>query len=492
MAKKIKKAKKAKKARKIKTKDGLALSIVNPNAAGIDVSSTEMQVCVPEDRDGDNNRRFGTFTEDLHYISAWLKACGIDTVAMESTGVYWVQLFMILEADGFHVLLVNAKSIKNIGEKKTDEVDAEWIMLLHSYGLLRASFQPDNYARRIRNVVRHRDAVLRTSSKEVQHMQKSMELMNIKLVNVISDILGKSGQSIISAILAGERDASKLASLADPRCKSSKEIIEKSLVAKWDDDLLFMLKQSFELYHYLQNQMRDCDKQIEAILQEYIATLPQDKANTEEAISETANTEEATSETANSGDSSSKKVKECPRANKSKAKKNEITIDIESYGYQVFGVNLMLMPGINEGSLLRLTGELGHGFIENFDSYKEFCCWVNITPNNKISGGKILSSKVPKRKNAVGQILRSSANSLKASDTPLGCYFRRIRAKKGYIPAIIATANKLGRILYTLVKTQTEYDESLLKVNEEERLRKRLSRMRKEIEKIEKELNECA
>ena len=229
----------AKKAKKIKTNKGLKLEIVNPNAAGIDVSSTEMQVCVLEDLDGGNNRCFGTFTCDLHQISAWLKACQIDTIAMESTGIYWVALYMRLVADGFDVLLGNAKVIKNIAEKKTDEVDAEWIMLLHSYGLLKASFQPCNYAREIRNLARHRDNLLRSSSKEVQHMQKYMELMNIKLVNVISDILGKSGQDIISAINRGERDARELASLADPRCKASREEIEKSLEANWDENLLF-------------------------------------------------------------------------------------------------------------------------------------------------------------------------------------------------------------------------------------------------------------
>jgi DNA-binding protein YbaB len=458
-----KKVKRSSKAKKIKTKNGLSLSIVNPNAAGVDVSSTEMQVCVPEDRDSDNNRSFGTFTEDLHCISSWLKSCNIDTVAMEATGVYWVQLYMILEADGFDVLLVNAKAVKNIGEKKTDEVDAEWIMLLHSYGLLRASFQPDNYARSIRNLSRHRDALLRSSCKEVQHMQKAMELMNIKLTHVISDILGKSGQAIISAIIAGERDASKLASLADPRCKSPKEVIEKSLVANWDGNLLFMLEQSFEHYHFLQNQMKDCEKKIEKILQEYIETLPSEQTE-----------------------------KECPKSNKVKAKKNEISIDIEDYSCKVFGVNLMCIKGVSDSTVLKLVGELGYNFTDKFESYKEFCCWANIAPNNKISGGKVLSSKVPKRKNQVGLILRASANSLKASNTPLGLYFRRIQSRSGYIPAIIATANKLGRIIYTMVKTQTEYDESLLKVNEKERLRKRLKKIQKEIEKIENQLNECA
>jgi Transposase and inactivated derivatives len=176
----------AKKAKKIKTNRGLKLEVVNPNAAGIDVSSTEMQVCVPEDRDGENNRRFGTFTDDLYLITEWLKACSIDTVAMESTGVYWVQLYLVLEENGFDVLLVNSKAIKNIREKKTDEVDAEWIMLLHSYGLLKASFQPDNQARSIRNLSRHRGNLIKTASREVLHMQKAMVLMNIKLANVIS------------------------------------------------------------------------------------------------------------------------------------------------------------------------------------------------------------------------------------------------------------------------------------------------------------------
>ena len=263
----------AKKAKKIKTSKGLKLEVVNPMAAGIDVSSTEMQVCVPEHCDGDNNRRFGTFTDDLRDISSWLKACGITTVAMEATGIYWVQLFMTLQVAGFDVLLVNAKAIKNIGEKKTDEVDAEWIMLLHSYGLLKASFQPDNQARRIRNLSRHRDNLLRSSSREVLHMQKAMEQMNIKLTNVISDILGKTGRSIIEAIIAGQRNPAELAMLADPRCKSPKEIIQKSLDANWDEDLIFMLSQSYNLYLYYQQQMRDCDKQIEKIATEYLAEI---------------------------------------------------------------------------------------------------------------------------------------------------------------------------------------------------------------------------
>ena len=454
----------AKKAKKIKTRKGLSLEIVNPNAAGIDVSSTEMQVCVPENRDRDNNRCFGTFTCDLHQISAWLKSCRIETIAMESTGVYWVPLYERLVADGFDVLLGNAKAIKNIAEKKTDEVDAEWIMLLHSYGLLKASFQPCNQAREIRNLVRHRDNLLQSSSKEVQHMQKSMELMNIKLAHVISDILGKSGQDIISAIIKGERNPKVLATLADPRCKASQETIEKSLEANWNENLLFMLKQSFDMYHYIQTQMKECEKMIEKLIIKYKESLPL------EMLHQTA----------------------CIRSNKKVAVKNRISFDIEQYAHEFWGVNLMCIPGISDASLLRLVGELGHDFTAKFNSYKEFCCWANIVPNNKISGGKLLSSKVPKRKNPVGQILRIAANSLKSNKTPLGFYFRKIQARSGYIPAIIATANKLGRIIFTMVKEQVEYDENKGKDKHVEILTKKLIRTQKELEKIRGLLKDCA
>jgi len=449
----------AKKAKKIQTTKGLKLEIVNPFAAGIDVSSTEMQVCVPQQFAADNNRRFGTFTEDLRSISAWLKICGITTVAMESTGVYWVQLFMTLEADGFDVLLVNAKAIKNIGEKKTDEVDAEWIMLLHSYGLLKASFQPDNQARRIRNIARHRDSLLKSSSREVLHMQKAMELMNIKLVNVISDILGKSGQEIIRAIISGERNPQKLAELADNRCKASKETIQKSLEANWDEDLIFILEQSYNLYIFYQNQMKDCDKKIEKIANEYLTEI--NLLNTDIQF---------------------------VKSLKKKAQKNTVTIDIEKIATQMWGVNLMRIPGISDSAMLKLVGELGHNFAEKFETYKHFTCWCNLCPNNKISGGKLLSSKIPKRKNPVGIILRQAANSLKVSKTPLGFYFRRVQSKSGYLAATVATANKLAKIIFTLVKTKSEFDDTFARYSEEEILKKKLIVAQKNIIKLQNKI----
>jgi DNA-binding protein YbaB len=264
----------AKRAKKIRTQKGLKLKIVNPDAAGIDVSSREMQVCVPLDRDADNNRKFGVFTEDLGKISEWLKCCRITTVAMESTGIYRVPLYMHLIEQGIEVYLVNAKAVKNFVEEKTDEVDAESLMLMHAYGLLKPSFQVDGCAREIRNLSRHRDNLVRSSSTEIQHMQKSMELMNIKLSNVISDIDGKSGQLIIRAILAGERNPEKLSALADPRCKTPKEVIAKSLAGSWNPDLLFALRQSYHLYLFLQKQIDDCEKEMENLFRKYSSKLP--------------------------------------------------------------------------------------------------------------------------------------------------------------------------------------------------------------------------
>ena len=259
----------ARKAEKEKTKDGLKLKIVNPNAAGIDIAYGEMQVCVPEDRDGENNRCFGSFTCDYEEIASWLKACGITTVAMESTGSYWVGLYFFLEEKCFDVLLANAKDVKNVSGKRTDEADAEWIMLMHSYGLLKPSFHPDAAARSIRELARHRDNMLRSASKEVQHMQKSLVLMNIKVDTVISDILGKSGKAIIEAILNGNHDPKSLVQLVDPRCKASKETIEKSLEGTWDAVHLFELKQSYDLYKYIHTQIADCEAEMDRLLGEY-------------------------------------------------------------------------------------------------------------------------------------------------------------------------------------------------------------------------------
>jgi hypothetical protein len=294
-------------------------------------------------------------------------------------------------------------------------------------------------------------------------MQKAMEMMNIKLVHVISDILGKSGIAIIEAILQGERDAGRLASLADPRCKASLQTIEKSLAANWNEDLIFMLQQSYHCYLFYKQQMRECDRKMEDIAKEYLAHVH-----------------------------SSAVVLENLRSQKKNRHRNAITFDVEAYAFGLWGVNLMRVPGINDVTALSLMGELGHNFTHRFDTYKQFCCWCNVAPNNKISGGKILSSKVPKRKNAVGILLRTVANNLRASKSPLGFFFRRIQSRSGYMSAVVATANKLARIIYVMVKEKREFDESYINLNEEEILRKRLLATQKTLEKIQEKMKKIA
>ncbi len=451
----------AKKAKKLHTKKGVELKIVNPDAAGIDIADTEMQVCVPADRDVENNRRFGSFTCDLQKISEWLCDCGITTVAMEATGIYWKPLFFKLESDGFDVQLVNAREVKNISEKKTDEADAEWLMLLHSYGLLKPSFQPENSARQVRNLCRHRNNLLRSAAKEVQHMQKAMEQMNIKLTNVLSDIVGKSGKAIISSILSGNHDPESLAQLADGRCKRSKAEIALSLEGTWDADHLFELKQSNELYEFYQKKVSECDIEIEKLLQQFVATIDTDKAG-------------------------------LVRSKKTICKKNAVGFDVESYGFDVWGVNVMQIPGMSAGSVLQLIGELGSDFVEKFDTPSKFCKWCNVVPNNRISGGKLISSRVPKRKNPVGQIFRQCANATRDMKNPMGFYFRRLKSRGGHMSAIVATAHKMAEIFYIMIQNKVAYDETKVGLSEEELLKRKIERAQKTLDALNAKLYEKA
>ena len=450
----------AKLAKKKQTAKGLRFEVVNPNAAGIDISPKEMQVCVPADRDGDCNRTFDVYTEDLHFIAEWLKACRIDTVAMESTGIYWLPIFRVLKDAGFDVILVNASDVKNYSGRKTDASDAEWLMMLHSYGLLKPCFQPENIARTMRNLVRHRDNLIRSASREVLHLQKAMEQINLKLDNVFSDILGKSGQAIIKAILAGERDPKILSTLADPRCKKGKEEIEKSLQATWDEEHLFEMKQSDSLYQTYQQLIAECDSKINEIATQYAAAVDAPKA-------------------------------ELLRSKKYNVKKNQIGFDVEKAAFELWGVNVMRMPGMSRSSLLRLLGELGADFTTKFPSVKHFVSWANLVPNNKISGGALLSSKVPKKKNPVGITFRQAANTLKAAKCPLGDYFRHMRAKGGHLQAMVATGKKLASIFYIMVQRKIEYNEDVYTNHRKLQLQNKVTYLQKRLERMELELANC-
>ena len=446
---------------KVRRKNGIGkdreFKVVHLNAAGVDVSPKEMQVCVPSDRDEKCNRTFGVYTKDLHEISAWLKKCGIDTVVMESTGVYWLPLFRVLKGDGFDVILVNPREAKNYAGKKTDEADAHWLMTLHTYGLLKACFQPDNVTREIRNLVRHRDNLIQSCSREVLHLQKEMEQMNLKLDNAFSDILGKSGQAIIKAILDGERDPERLAGLADWRCKKSKEEIKASLQATWDEDHLFIMKQSDDLYHYYKDLIKDTEAKIEELVNRYSASVDADKAAAME------------------------------RSKKQKQLHNDVSFDIEQYAYNAWGVNVMRMPGLSKNSALRLLAELGPDFVEKFPDARHFESWSNLVPNNKISGGKLLSSKVPNKNNPVGQVFRQCANALWRSNEPLGDYFRHIKARSGHLQAMVATGKKMAGIFYTMVKNKKEYDVSIYAKSKEKTLERRIKKLQAKILRLQNE-----
>ena len=446
----------AKLAKKIETEGGLKLEIVNPNAAGIDVSATELQVCVPVGRATPNNRVFGVYTQDLHEISSWLRGCGVTTVAMESTGIYWLPLFRVLDDDGFDVILVNALDVKNYSGRKTDEADAEWLMVLHSYGLMKPCYQPDSMSRQLRNLSRHRESLVMSSSREVLHLQKSMEQMNLKLDNVFSDILGESGQRIIEAILAGERDAERLASLADRRCRKSREEIMLSLEATWDEEHLFVMRQSHDIYLYYQRLIEECDREMESLLARYVVQV-------------------------DAGDA------EFVRSGKRKQRKSGVGMDIERYAYDLWGVNVMNVPGISHASLMKLVAELGAGFTLKFADAKHFVSWANLVPNNKISGGKLLSSKVPKRPNPVGIVFRQCANTLKSSKEPLGDYFRHIKARSGHLQAMVATGKKLATIFYTMVSRRAEYDVGEYSKHRKSRLDRDIIRLRDKLERLENE-----
>ena len=397
--------------------------IMHPNAAGIDIASEMHYVDVPSDRDERFVRKFGSFTEDLHEMARWLKDCKIDTVAMESTGVYWVQPYLVLEEYGFDVYLVNARHIKNVSGRKSDVKDCQWIQQLHSYGLLNKSFQPEDLIRELRTYVRQRKNLTGGYASQVQVMQKAFDQMNIKLHNVISDITGKSGMAMIDAILNGERDAHVLADLADSRIKASKEDIVKSLQGIWRQDNLFELKQAYEIYHVFIDKIIDCDKQIENVLKQIADKSPEPPKNSPKKIAKG---------------------------------KNKFNFNASDYFKVITGIDLTEIFGISEQSVAEIISETGIDMTK-WATDKHFTSWLNLAPNTRTSGGKRLKSKRMKKKNKAGQAFLMAASSLKASNNWLGEFYRRIKAKSGSPVAIKATARKIATIFYKMLKEKVDF-----------------------------------
>ena len=422
----------------------MATNLVNLNAAGIDISSKEHVVAVPEDRTKDSVRTFQGFTRDLHQLAKWLNDCKVETIAMESTGVYWYDLYTILLDYGFEVLLVNAYHVKNVPGRKSDVSDARWLQELHTFGLLRGSFQPDNLTRALRNYVRQRKNIIGQITRETQRMQKSLEQMNIKLNNVIRDINGKTGTAIITKILEGERNPRTLAQFRDWRIKASEETLIKSLEGNWREEQIFNLRLAYNHYLFLQEQLILCDIESEKIIKKI-----------------------------------SKDTKSKNKASKVQKSKNNPKFNVSQYLYDVLGVEITKIYGIKEITGLTIFSETGINLKEKFPTDKQFLSWLNVVPNNKITGGKVVSSKVKRKKNKAGQAFRDAASALWSAQNPIGDYLRRKKAKSGGKQAVVATARKIAAIYYKMVTEKVEFNPKYLTQNSKEYLLEKMKKLEK-------------
>lgn len=412
------------------------LRITNPDAAGIDVGSQAHYVAVPEDRSPTPIRGFGACTAQLDELAQWLKDCGIKTVAMESTGVYWIPLYQKLEEAGFEVLLVDARQAKHVPGRKSDVQDCQWLQQLHTYGLLRAAFRPEDGICRLRTLQRHRKNLVEYAAMWIEHMQKALNEMNLLLHHVLTDISGCSGLAILDAILAGERDPSKLASLAHYRVQKSKAQIEAALTGDYRPELLFVLGQSLQNYRQIQQQIAQCDLSIEQQLAK---------------IADCANP--------NQDCASAKQVQDSAGCKPPKRKrKNALESSLAAHLKRILGIDLTTIPGLDVVAILTLVSEIGVNMTK-WRNAKAFVSWLGLSPNNKISGQRVLSSRTRKVVNRAATTLRLAAMVLGKTNTLLGSFYRRKRAQFGAPKAMTATARKLGCLIYHLIKKGQGYKE---------------------------------
>ena len=426
-----------------------ALELAFPNAAGIDIGSASHFIAVPPDRDDEPVREFKSFTVDLEQAADWLVRCGVDTVAIESTGVYWIPLYEILEARGFTVYLVNARHVKNVSGRKSDVLDCQWLQQLMSYGLLSGAFRPADDICALRAVSRQRDMLLASQARHVQHMQKALTQMNVQLANVISDVVGETGQKILRAIIAGERDGAKLAKMKNARIRASEEEIAKSLQGNWREEHLFALKQAMALYDAYGVQLAECDSLLEKML-----------------LALTVNDERE------------------PAAGRRIAQtRNAPKFDVRTYLYRLCGVDLTRINGINPTTALKVIAEIGPD-VSRFKSVKHFTSWLGLCPGTKISGGKVLSGATKRSANRAAQALRLAAAALHKSQSALGAYFRRMAARLDRAKAITATAHKLARLIYTMLTKGEEYTDKGQDYYEERYRERALHQLKKRAEKF--------
>ncbi len=444
--------------------------VVHPHAAGIDIGATEHYVAVPPDAVASGEatvKSFGCFTADLDDLVEWLKACGVDTVAMESTGVYWVVPFQKLEAAGLEVVLVNAQTLKHVPGRKTDVQDCQWIQQLHTYGLLRASFRPDEATCRLRTLVRHRANLVSAGAEHILHMQKALTQMNIQLHQAVSHLTGETGLRMLKAILNGERDPDKLVALRDPQItRSTVAEMSQALKGDWRPELLFVLGQSLRAWEFYQEQMRACDTEIEGQLKQMPSAPPPEAAppGADPLASPT------------------------PRSKaKQSRKRNDPQIDLGPELVRICGMDLTAAHGLRLLTVLTLVSETGVD-MSKWRSSKAFTSWLGLNPNNKISGGRVLSSRTRRVVNRVSTALRMGAVGVAETDTWLGSFHRRMRARLGPAGANTATARKIATVVYHLLKTRDPFIDRDLIAYEARVYRHKLARIKKQAKALGYEL----
>ena len=423
MSKKRPKGKRAEPAPKV---DWKALEIVHPDAAGIDVGGSEHWVAISPDRDPKPVRSFGCFTADLREMAAWLVEKGVRSVAMQSTGVYWMPVFEVLEQHGLEVYLVNAQHTKNVPGRKSDIQECQWLLKLHAFGLLNNSFQPTDEIRVARTLWRHRGNLVAEASSTIQRMQKALIEMNVQLSNVLSDLSGVSGMRIIGAILKGQRDPAQLAALVEPEVKATPEDIAKSLEGNWRDELLFVLKQQVELYRLYQEKIGDCDVQ----LRRHLESLGSRVDPRTQPLG--------------------------PKPKGKRGSRNAPEFDLRTELYRITGIDWAQINGIDVLTAKTVMAEAGDD-LEDFDSEKHFTSWLGLCPTNETSGGKILKRRTRKVVNRAAVAFRNAASTLLRSDSYLGAQYRRLRTRLGAPKAITAMARKLACLYYRLIKHGQQY-----------------------------------
>ena len=425
------------------------LAVIDPDVAGIDIGSRSHFVAVPADRSETPVREFGSFTANVYEMVEWLKACRIRKVAMESTGVYWIPVYDILEMAGFEVTLVNARHVKNVSGRKSDVLDCQWIQQLHAFGLLRGAFRPKREIVAVRTLVRTRDNLVRDQSHQIQLIQKAYTEMNMPLQNVLSDIAGVSGMAITRAIVNGERSPKKLAALCDVRVQATAEEVAGAFLGEWLPEQIMAMTCALGIYDAYTTQIAACDQMIEAQLA---------KMERHEVPAETKRVE-------------ARQTRNAPK------------FDVQIALHKMLGVDLTRVDGIGISTALVIASEIGCD-LSAFPSGKHFASWTGVSPGTRITGGKVISGKVPKSHNRVGQALRLAASSLKHSNSALGAYYRRMCAKLGKKSGIVATAHKLARIVYALLtKGQAYVDagQAAFEESQKKRARKSIERRAKEL-----------